>query len=654
MNTFDKNIKSILQKNPLLATKLISVDTNERFEVFLDSSEPLNINIVDRLDFTPIYKTTPLKEIQDRFEELKILHRYPYLYFFGIGNGILFKMLLKNDQHKRVLVVEPEIEILYIVLNFVDFSNEIEEERFVVLLNENLYFSNILKFFSNKNSIVYSRLYDLQISSSYYDRYNKEILELNRLFLKAIEHSVISAGNDSIDSLIGLEHHMMNIPKLLETPTTKEFYKNIKKSDTVILVSTGPSLAKQLKKLKEIQDSVVIVCVDASFPILYKNSIKPDVVVSMERVPLTGEFFKQTPKEAHEGVVFALSSLQHPNVINNIKAGTMQISLRPFGYTHATGPDDWGYVGIGMSAANKAFEHIYHGGFKQCILIGQDLAYAEGGDSHSKGHIFGEGEVAKKETDSYVTKYGGKGEIRTTYVWSMFRGFFESDIEHSKEKMLTINATEGGSRIEGAVELSFEEAISKYIDTDKKKKDIVLKYPTKKYLAKVKKKVDKNIQEMCSVIEEKLAVVKETFLEVAKMCEFLDSVDLENELDKIDFDKLLKINKKIEKIKSYFDDDDFNMVFIDSVQAFVIHQELEIAKIVVRDVQTDDDKKRKLIDWIKAHKFWLFSMAGCMEAVQVAITRKGSHYNETKDGDLYNYEIIKRSLKVDLGNFTLK
>ncbi|MBU0529157.1 DUF115 domain-containing protein, partial [bacterium] len=45
---------------------------------------------------------------------------------------------------------------------------------------------------------------------------------------------------------------------------------------------------------------VRIIAVDASFPVLYQAGIKPDVVVSMERVKESARFFQQVPREAYE------------------------------------------------------------------------------------------------------------------------------------------------------------------------------------------------------------------------------------------------------------------------------------------------------------------------------------------------------------------
>ena len=146
--------------------------------------------------------------------------------------------------------------------------------------------------------------------------------------------------------------------------------------------------------------------------------------------------------------------------------------MRPFRHTTYFGLHKYGYLGIGMSAANMAYELAYHSKFEQVILIGQDLAYSEDGKSHASGHVLGENNVTYSETDEYVTKYGGEGLIRTSRAWIMFRNFFEKDIEETKKNgVLTINATEGGARIEGAVELPFKKAIEQYV-TKKRKKNI--------------------------------------------------------------------------------------------------------------------------------------------------------------------------------------
>lgn len=57
------------------------------------------------------------------------------------------------------------------------------------------------------------------------------------------------------------------------------------------------------------------------------------------------------------------------------------------------------------------------------------------------------------------------------------------------------------------------------------------------------------------------------------------------------------------------------------MQSYIVHQELEFAKIVVRPVHTLIEKQVKQIDWLYAHKYWLFSLAGGMDAALEAAKR---------------------------------
>ena len=79
--------------------------------------------------------------------------------------------------------------------------------------------------------------------------------------------------------------------------------------------------------------------------------------------------------------------------------------------------------------------------------------------------------------------------------------------------------------------------------------------------------------------------------------------------------------EEIDDVKNFFLEDTFVKVFIDAVQSYIVHQELEFAKIVVRPVHNLIEKQVKQIDWLYAHKFWLFSLAGGMDATLEIVKR---------------------------------
>ncbi|OHD94641.1 MAG: hypothetical protein A2019_04545, partial [Sulfurimonas sp. GWF2_37_8] len=588
MSFFQSNLSAQLAKNPNFANQLMKVDEVEDFEIFMDENDVSTLNFVNTKNFTPLYESTPAQSIVDAAEHFKMFEQYPYLYMYGLGNGILLKHLLENKNLKRIVVVEPELELAYVVLHMVDFTQEIESGRLVLLSKDEANFPNILTLFQTLEEQRYARVYDIHINTSYYEKIHHEHLQrTNQMFLEALYHAVNSVGNDTKDALIGLKHHISNLPLLLETPPLLELLNKLNTTETAVLVSTGPSLTKQLPLLKKIAPYVRIIAVDASFPVLYKAGITPDVVVSMERVKESARFFEQVPKEGYTDVVTVLSSLQHKDVVCAPKGGTVTMSLRPLGYMIASGPKEWGFLGIGSSAANMAFELIYYSRFKNCILIGQDLAYSEDGSSHAQGHVFGENDVKVKESDVWVKGWGGT-KVRTNHNWTMFRNFFEKDLADIKDDMLTINATEGGASILGTRELTFHEAISLCVHKNSTKKTLLLQKMPAKELEICTQNTWANIDAIVVYVKDLLEELKALFLEVAMVCEKLDAGK------EVEISHMQALLAHAQKIKARKDEKMYEQVVWHIAQSMMLVQEIDLAPTEVYLPKNEEENVRKI------------------------------------------------------------
>lgn len=622
MDVLKRNLEALLNIDPLLAAKIFELRENSAFDVYVDN-DPANINIIAKSDFTPLYHGKPVEETELAYNDCIKYQRYPYLYFFGLGNGILYKMLFKNPVHQRLVIFEPELEIIYIVLNMIDFSQEIIERRLRIELCSDITFDRMVNVIFSGTAKLYAKVYDLVIPFGFYEKYFDEISRINTLVVDSLKHLAYAIGNDVIDSLIGVEHHIRNLPRMIHGPTLYEAVKKAKNSSIAVIVSTGPSLAKQLPLLKKYQQHITIFSLDASFPILAAHKIKPDMVFSIERVAATASFYKKTPQSAFTNVNFMISSVAHAELIQNIKGGTLQLSMRPFGYLTGFEHHEWGYIGSGMSSANMAFEFAALAGFDKIVLIGQDLAYAKDGLSHSSGHIFGNDEVKQKESDLYTTAYGGDGEVRTTLVWQMFKNYFEISIAQLNDagRFISYNATEGGARIHGAIEIPFERFLTEYVDTTFKKSRIKLNTPDNETLIKAIALTISTIKDFFEYGERVKGECEKVFLETVEELEKIEKLKDEEKLDEIDFDLLLGLNEKIDAIKELFEDERFDKLFGTVMMPLMLHQEIELATIMVRNVEDDLEKKIKLIDWIYAHKFWLFSMAGSIQSTLDRISK---------------------------------
>lgn len=624
---FDKNIEALSQVNPLLAAQLKILVPNQKYEVYI-GDDPLNINIYDKENKIALYPNEPLMQTLEKIKEFEPFALYPFLYFFGFGNGIFYRLLLNQNTKslKKIFIFEPELELIYIALNFADFSEEIAQQKLLIFWTQTADFGSLNPYLSSEGQWIYSRIYNLHIYNNYYGQYTKECLDLNTLIVRSLEHHIVSVGNDAIDALTGLEHHLQNLPEMITTPSLLDFIKSVKNTETAVIVSTGPSLYKQLPLLKKYAPYLTIFCVDASFPILAKHKIKPDIVVTLERVEPTADFYIKTPKEAQKNVIFAITSIVHQATSKAITKGIKTYSMRPFGYTRFFDLKEYGYAGIGMSAANMAYELIVHSQFKQCIFIGQDLAFSPDGKTHSKDAIFGENETQYKPKENaqdkiLVPAYGGEGVVETSNVWKMFLNFFEKDIAETPYPLEVINATEGGARIAGAKEIPFQEVLESLPKV--KKSPIQLTPPTKAQITANQKLIKAKVKEFLDYGYKRKKMVEKLFLRVVKMTEELERLNRANKLEKINFAKMDKLLEEIDDVKNLFQEDIFIKCFIDAVQSYIVHQELEFAKIAVRPVQTLIEKQVKQIDWLYAHKFWLFSLAGGMNAT-LEITKRAA------------------------------
>lgn len=615
MDLFEKNIEALSSVEELvLVAHLFSIETNSRYEVFVDEKDPINVNLYDREKEHVFYPQKPIDGVTQRYEEImESYKRHPVMWLYGVDNGLLLKMLINLE--KRLYVIEPEIELLYIVLHLFDFSQAIKEKKLFFLYRSLFDENKALSICRDPDVKAFLKTYRLEVSSEYYwDFFSQDIQEVNSIFTKAIEHAITQDGNDVNDSLIGLDHHLKHLPQMLQSYPLASIREK-RKSDFAVIVSTGPSLAKQLPLLKEYAPYMTILCIDASLPILQKEGIVPDFVFSMERVVQTAKFFENLDRELLAETIFMPTTLSHPQTIKNLQGMKQAISMRPFGYTRMFYLHKWGYLGRGLSAANMAFDFAHAAKFTHIAFIGQDLAFGEDGTTHSKGAVYGEVEENYKKKIVYTKGYYGK-EVATSTTWLLFlSNFVENIAEAKKDKIAIYNATEGGAYIEGAEHISFAEFAKKLPKKPKKAynfdETLISKEKQQHYLRRIVKLLDLYINRLEEIKES----VEKVFLEVMEQIEMLEKLNREEDLEKIDFDALAQTITKIDSIKDIYEEDKVLRKFTNITTPLVVSAELALAVIMVRESETEIEKKVKMIDWIYEHKSWLFFLAAAIENI---------------------------------------
>uniref|UniRef100_UPI000931F405 motility associated factor glycosyltransferase family protein n=1 Tax=Campylobacter coli TaxID=195 RepID=UPI000931F405 len=537
--------------------------------------------------------------------------RYPFICIYGIGNALLIKNLAKH--YKHLFVFESEIELFILALSTIDLSKELCSGKiYLVDIEEERVDIQLLILFDMKDISEYLSLYEMFVNNVYYKKFYEDIWhKANELCEKNIKIVIRNLGSNSDLSFECYSHLLQNIPSMLESiPFQRILSERKNKFDNAIVVSAGPSLAKQLPLLKAYQDKAVIFCADGALSMLEKEGIVPDYVTNLDFTDLAMKFFQNKENKTSLNV---LSCATHPNLVHFLDNENCVIILREDPLYQRFNLNDFGYIGTGTHVSHFSYTLALALGFKNIIMIGQDLAFDEEGNSHSKGFDFGEKFSGEENIDKLkVPAYGGKGEVLTHITWNDYRIKLEYLFACNDQKAKFYNATEGGARINFTEELSFKECCEKLLIKEKPKFELpksLTKNRSDKLLVKFKEKIQKDQENAKRFLDDALALKQ----------------ILENILSKdfiLPLEFLEKVYQNIENFNHSLDEDEFIQ---DEVLrgAFAYRGKL-ISDVLKLHIQ---DKTHFITAYIKAYHEWLLYF---MEKLEQRINIIINSFKETQ------------------------
>ncbi|WP_318764443.1 motility associated factor glycosyltransferase family protein [Campylobacter coli] len=611
---FNKNIEAL--SNILLKESLKEIKSS-KFELIL-GKDNLDINLKDNsgggYSENLLYQD-PIKELQtmlNTYNDKYLL--YPVLYFYGFGNGILFKALLQNKNHQHIVVFEKDIEIIWIMFHILDFSHELQSARLIVLNTNKLEIQDYNELCSSKPFFQFSRIYFLELMSHYYERFHEDILGLNKKLAETFKNIILRNGNDPLDALQGIEQFVYNLPQMITHPSYKELLSKRKGiSDTAIIVSTGPSLIKQLPLLKKYASKATIFCADSSYPILAKHGIKPDYVCMLERTELTAEFFNHDFGEFDKDIMFICAGVVHPKAIEYLKGRNLVITQKVLAFPYYINLKDFSYAAVGLSVAHTLSYLATYLSHKNIIFIGQDLAYAENGNSHPDDYQNSANYESQMYEHILTTAYGGNGKVETHSIWLLFKNWFENEMIPNTRKMgiTTYNCTEGGARIEGTIEKPFlwacENLLHKDLNKPFEKLEPLSLNKQNEFLLKAYYKVYQSIKhcrDFSKILSNDFENIQSIYLSLNEKEE-----DINLAIEKID-----KFKNKLEDIKQMQD-------LYEILQPLRTQFELNLARIYVLNPKTKEDAFNKSILWIKEHLEFMELVYGHIKAQENALIK---------------------------------
>ncbi|MCH3749182.1 motility associated factor glycosyltransferase family protein [Campylobacter coli] len=585
MTILEKNIQALLSGvNEPLGNKLLNFIQNKTCSRFnIDE----NLNIYDKTHNVFMYENLE-EEINFFYQSiLEKTPRYPFICIYGIGNALLIKNLAKH--YKHLFVFESEIELFILALSTIDLSEELCSGKiYLVDIEEERVDIQLLILFDMKDMFEYLSLYEMFVNNVYYKKFYEDIWhradELCEKNIEVIVRNLISNLN------IGFEcysHLLQNIPSMLESiPFQRILSQRKNQFENAIVVSAGPSLAKQLPLLKAYQDKVVIFCADGALSMLEKEGIVPDYVTNLDFTDLTMKFFQNKENKTSLNM---LSCATHPSLVYSLD--NKSVILRDDPLYQRFNLNDFGYIDTGTHVSHFSYTLALALGFKNIIMIGQDLAFDEKGNSHSKGFSYGEQFSGEKTVPTLqVPAYAGKGEVLTHITWNDYRIKLEYLFACNDQKAKFYNATEGGARINFTEELSFKECCEKLLTKEKPKFELpksLTKNRSDKLLVKFKEKIQKDQDNAKRFLDDALALKQ-----------ILENILSKDFLLPLEF--LEKVYQNIENFNHSLDEDEFIQDGI--LKAVMYERGLKISLVYKENIL---DHASFISAYIKVYDEWL-------------------------------------------------
>ncbi|PKM67417.1 MAG: hypothetical protein CVU95_06815 [Firmicutes bacterium HGW-Firmicutes-2] len=466
---------------------------------------------------------------------------------FGIGNGYMLENIYKNmSNESTITVIEKYNNVLSNCLGNKDLSHILKEDRLCIICNDEL--DTIYKMLDvrlRSENIVYNTPNFQFVTMPYMKSQDEPYINkvMYNISSQIIYHT-ISYGNDINDVLEGFDHIVDNWNNMLYNKGINDFkdqYSNI----PAIIVSAGPSLDKNIHYLRSAYKKSLILTVDATADKVMKLGVIPDSISTIERPDKMFSIFYEKMDIPNESVFMGPPVVTH-KIIDKFDKTIFVGREGELITKMMTNLFQYDSIEIGMSCSHIPFAFAKYIGANPIIFIGQDLSFGLDGSTHYK------------DVESYVTEnvnksdlktvVGQNGEIlQTNSAYYSFLLWFENEIAKTKDTTF-INATEGGARIKGTLQMTLKEAINNYcseeiIGLGKNYARLTgNQYKDTSEITKQGKKVFEKMMNTTDDVKEFLTTKLEQVDEMYKLPHKLDShIDLLNEIySKLSLDTTLR------------------------------------------------------------------------------------------------------------------
>lgn len=404
------------------------------------------------------------KMYASRYERIK---DFAFLCFFGLSDGRAVREILKKcNDTQLICIYEPDKQVFFQAMKTFPLEDILSHKKLVLIvgdINEEELGIQLFEKITYQNRMLMQCLilpnYDVLYNAQGQNYINQMVYHCKMESFKK---------NTEIDHAAKLATNILhNLPYILKGNSVLELERVFFEADLTdipaIIVSAGPSLDKNIKELKKVGNKAFIIAVDSALRALVREGVHFHMAVSVDPRKNPDVFADDRVNQ----VPYVLAGYSLPLIAERNQ--NKLFFEGGYGFDafqkiiKANTDKDIGVLKTGGSVATEALSLALDMRFRNIILVGQDLAFT-GGRGHVSGFEKTEEDDKKHVEQSVLTEveaYGG-GVVSTDIQMDSYRQWFEMEIARVKDYVTVYNATEGGARMKGTIEIPLKEVMEQF------------------------------------------------------------------------------------------------------------------------------------------------------------------------------------------------
>ena len=573
LNAIKKNIKAY----PINFLDLIENAKKEddiSLEVIETKSKNLSAKVIKNGKSVLLHSAyDPVKEANTLIKEIE--DDIDMVFIFGIGGGYLINALKKFN----IVIIEPSISFFNLLIDNFKLDKILEDSKITFFIGGND-IEDIEKFISLKTT----KKVKFFITRSYSNLFTDDALFYQTKVLSIIDKKTININTILRFDKLWAYNIASNVVEIATHYGVNRFFDKYKNIPAVV-VSAGPSLEKNIRKLKELKDKAIIIAVDTAMKPLSSHNISPHFVITIDPQKKNSKYFRNV--NFKDTVLIAESSVDN-EAISSFKGAIYFLdSIFPLAKYFMRPLGKRGDITMGGSVSTAAYDFAIRIGANPIIMLGLDLSFPNH-QTHIKGSYHEENfftEIGKLDSyDSRIYKVLVSGNLReeknvygesvfTDSRFDMYRNWYEEQCKINSSKKF-YNATEGGVIIKAMENITVDELLKKLdninIEIDKNSEELNKK---NEILLSIKTGLEK--------IDAEIIELKPYVLNAIKLCDEINSE--------------LKRHRKVDKLLEKLSESDIKILNISKVNEFLGVTMQRVIKSITEGFEFEDSNYDKSI-----------------------------------------------------------